>query len=134
MKRNIFCNQQMLLEDLEENHSTQIEIINMGQTIANDVGYDPQLIAQVLRHIEEVNDQSDRLRSTLNELESTLSTLHDTVVSFDSELEATTGAIQALGNSIGKLEPPIGLQPKWVVEQKQIVEVNSLFPGYHWNT
>ena len=118
----------MLLENLDENQSTLTEIINMGQTIASDPGYDPQVVARVIFQIDELNDHSDRLRSTLNELESTLSTLHDTVVSFDGELETTTATINALGDSIANLVPPVGLQPKWLAEKKQILEVNHFVP------
>jgi hypothetical protein len=113
-----------LQEELEENQEAQNEFFIMGQAIVEDPGYDVQAVGRVTRQMDEVRDHSERLLSTLSELDSTLSTLHNSMASFERELEITSCAVSALDDRVSQLMPPVGMRPGWIAEQSEVLEVS----------
>jgi len=105
----------------------QADFIQLGQSIASDGQVDRVVRERVARQMSEVRDTTDRLQSTLSELESSLTSLVDTMQRFSDDLATLSTTVTSLGDQLLHLPAAVGFQPSWFTEQNLVIRVRIFF-------
>jgi len=114
---------QLLQEELSGSRQSQVEFIQLGQSLAADTQLDVSLTEHVSRQMSEVRNTADRLQSTLSELESSLTSLVDTTRRFDDDLATVSATVTSLTDQLLHLPTAVGYQPTWFTEQNLLIRV-----------